>query len=84
MSLAATAGLAVLLAMLAAERRTTRGKQEEGELFHRGVLVLGFLALPFLSFLAARIAHGWTTGYALPRWDEEAPLYSPAWRCASL
>jgi 4-amino-4-deoxy-L-arabinose transferase-like glycosyltransferase len=85
--LAATAALAVLLSMLAAERAATRGEYREGALFHQRVLVLGFLAFPFLSFLAAEMAHGGMTerymlpavlgfslagGYTLPRWGRRS------------
>src|SRR5260370_4566883 len=54
--LAATAALAVLLSMLAAERAATRGEYREGALFPQPVLPFGFLAFPFLRFLAATMA----------------------------
>jgi 4-amino-4-deoxy-L-arabinose transferase-like glycosyltransferase len=65
--LVATAALAVLLTMLVEERAAERGEHREGALFHQRVLVLGFLALPFLSFFAAKLAHGgMTERYMLP------------------
>jgi len=87
MGLASIAALAVLLAMLAAERAAARGKQAFGALFHERVLALGFLAVPFLSFFAAKLGHGEMTarymlpavlgfplavGYSLPRWGRRS------------
>ena len=85
--LVAAAAFAVLLTMLAAERAAEQGEPREGAPFHHGVLVLGFLALPFLSFLAAKLGHGGMTerymlpavlgfplaaGYTLPRWNRRS------------
>lgn len=87
LGLVATAALAVLLTMLAAERAAGRGDHRDGTVFHQRVLILGFLALPFLSFFAAKIAHGGMTerymlpavlgfplaaGYTLPRWGRRS------------
>ena len=96
LGLTAAAALAVLLSMLAAER-AARGGRGVGAQFHHNVLVLGFLALPFLSFLAAKLAHGGLTdryllpavlgfslaaGYTLPRWGRRsAPLLAALALC---
>ena len=87
MGLAAAGALAVLVSMLAAERAASREEPHEDIVFHQRVLVLGFLALPFLSFFAAKLAHGGMTerymlptilgfplaaGYSLPRWGRRS------------
>ena len=81
--------LALLLASIANERGS-QDKSREDLLFHRRVAAVGFLALPFLCFFAAKIAHGGMTerymmpailgfplaaGSTLPRWSRgSSPL----------
>jgi hypothetical protein len=88
--LAEIAALGVLLTMFVAEHAAARGKHYGGPPFHARVLALGFLGLPFISFLAAKLIHGQMTarymlpailgfplaaGYTLPRWSRRsAPL----------
>jgi hypothetical protein len=87
--LAEIAVLAVLLTMLAAERAAVRGGKRADPPLHECVLVLGFLALPFLSFFAAKLFHGGMTvrymlpavlgfslaaGYSLPRWGRRSAV----------
>jgi len=87
LGLTAAAALAVLLNMLIAERAAAREGHSAGAQFHHSVLVLGFLALPLLSFVAAKLAHGEMTdryllpavlgfslaaGYTLPRWGRRS------------
>jgi hypothetical protein len=97
LGLTAAAALAVLLSMLAAERAAAREGHGAGAVFHHSVLVLGFLALPLLSFVAAKLAHGEMTdryllpavlgfslaaGYTLPRWGRRsAPLLAALALC---
>jgi hypothetical protein len=59
--------LAILISMFVHQRAVSRGARPAGASLHEHILVLGFLALPFICFFAAEIAHtGMTLRYMLP------------------
>lgn len=64
---AAGAAVLALLPALIVSNRASHGEFREDSLLHLRVAALGFVALPFLCFFAAKIAHGgMTERYMMP------------------